>query len=117
MNISQLAQAAKKASIQLAATSTDAKNNALQHIAKKLKEREAEIIAANTKDMERSSTENLEAPLLKRLKFDSEKIDGVIAGIHSLIALPEPVGSTLCSTELDSGLELYNVLKKAGFSF
>ncbi|MDA3882755.1 MAG: glutamate-5-semialdehyde dehydrogenase [Bacteroidales bacterium] len=109
MNISQLAQAAKKASIQLAATSTDAKNNALQHIAKKLKEREAEIIAANTKDMERSSTENLEAPLLKRLKFDSEKIDGVIAGIHSLIALPEPVGSTLCSTELDSGLELYKV--------
>jgi glutamate-5-semialdehyde dehydrogenase len=109
MNITEFAQAAKKASIQLAATSSDIKNNALRTIAQKLKEREGEIIEANTKDIERSTKENLDAPLLKRLKFDSEKIDGVIAGIHSLIALPEPVGSTLSSTELDSGLELYKV--------
>ncbi|MFW5851651.1 MAG: glutamate-5-semialdehyde dehydrogenase [Bacteroidota bacterium] len=109
MNITEFAQAAKKASIQLAATSSDIKNNALRTIALKLKEREDEIIEANTKDIERSTKENLDAPLLKRLKFDAEKIDGVIAGIHSLIGLPEPVGETLSSTELDSGLELYKV--------
>ena len=48
-------------------------------------------------------------PLLKRLKFDEEKIDDVIQGIKSLIALDDPVNITQGITELDEGLELYKV--------
>lgn len=107
--IQQSAHEAKQASIQLAALDSVVKNQALQAIADKLAAHASAIVEANKKDMDRSTQQNLAAPLLKRLKFDESKIQETIAGIKSLIALPEPVGQTLAATELDAGLELYKV--------
>jgi glutamate-5-semialdehyde dehydrogenase len=56
--------------------------------------------------LRRSEKEDLAPPLLKRLKFDEMKIAEVVDGIYSLIALEDPVGKTLLSTEMDEGLEL-----------
>jgi glutamate-5-semialdehyde dehydrogenase len=109
MSVTEIAIAAKRASIQLAAVKTDAKNSALAEIAKALKQHSAEIISANKKDLTIAEKNNLAAPLLKRLKFDEGKIAEVCAGIDSLIKLDDPVGKTLSATELDKGLELYKV--------
>ncbi len=109
MQTVDLAVAAKKASIGLAALPSNVKNEALAQIAKALLEHSNEIIEANKKDLARSEQENLGTPLLKRLKFDEAKIKDVVAGIQSLIGLPEPIGETLAATELDNGLELYKV--------
>lgn len=109
MNMEELARRVKAASITLAAAGRDLKDKALAAIAGALEERKAEIVAANREDLARSERENLPAPLLKRLRFDEEKIAGVIEGIHSLIKLEDPVGKTLLATELDDGLELYKV--------
>jgi glutamate-5-semialdehyde dehydrogenase len=109
MSISKIAEQAKKASIQLAVVKTDVKNNALAEIAKALKQHIAEIISANKKNLTIAEKNNLAAPLLKRLKFDEDKIAEVCAGIESLIKLDDPVGKTLSTTELDKGLELYKV--------
>jgi len=109
MEIQALAGAAKTASLELAAATTDRKNRALKEIALALDSRRNEITAANMQDLEESAQNSLAAPLMKRLKFDDSKINDVIAGIESLISLPEPVGTTLSATELDRGLELYRV--------
>ena len=109
MDVKELAIRAKAASIRLAAAQLDLKNNALAEIAKALKANSERITAANLKDIEQAQKDNLDAPLLKRLKFDQQKIDSVCLGIESLIKLPDPVGSTLSATELDAGLELYKV--------
>lgn len=109
MSVLQSAMAAKEASIYLAAVSTSVKNKALQIIADEIKKNVEAIIQANTNDIQRSQEEHLPAPLLKRLKFDQAKINEVIAGIESLIALPDPVGNTLLATELDIALTLYKV--------
>jgi glutamate-5-semialdehyde dehydrogenase len=109
MRISEIAAAAKRASIQLAVVKTDAKNNALAEIARALKRHSAEITLANKKDLTIAEKNNLAGPLLKRLKFDEGKIAEVCAGIDSLIKLDDPVGKTLSATELDKGLELYKV--------
>jgi len=109
MNMTEIAAAAKSASILLAATETAAKNRALAEIAKALRDNGAKIVAANKQDLAAANKNNLAAPLLKRLKFDEEKISQVVAGIESLIALDDPVGKTLAATELDAGLELYKV--------
>lgn len=108
-NISEIASAAKSASIRLAAVKTDVKNNALLEIAKALKQRSVEIIAANQQDVTEAQKNNLAGPLLKRLKFDEGKIAQTIAGIESLVQLDDPVGKILAGTELDTGLELYKV--------
>jgi len=109
MNISEIATAAKSASIGLAAIETDIKNNTLAQIAKALSQRSTEIIAANQQDLAEAQKNNLAKPLLKRLKFDQGKIAQTIAGIDSLIELDDPAGRTLNAIELDAGLELYKV--------
>jgi glutamate-5-semialdehyde dehydrogenase len=109
MNISEIAKKAKLASNQLLAIKTDAKNNALAEVAKALKQKSAEIIAANEEDLVLAEKNNLAAPLLKRLKFDENKIADVCAGIDTLIKLDDPIGKNITATELDAGLELYKV--------
>lgn len=109
MDIRQTAELAKQAAIKLAAVDTDTKNAALASIARAIDAGREQIIAANKADLERAEKENLAAPLLKRLKFDQEKISDAVAGLNSLIGLPDPVGRTLSATELDTGLELYQV--------
>lgn len=109
MDTRTLAIQAKKASILMQGVSTELKNSALKKIAEALLARKDEILEANRQDMERSAAENLAAPLHKRLKFDEQKLNGVVDGIHSLIGLEDPVGKTLLARELDDGLRLYRV--------
>lgn len=109
MTIKDTAAKAKAASIQLAGTSGDTKNAALAAIAALLIEKTPEIIAANNLDLTQAAKDNLAAPLLKRLKFDKNKIAEVCEGIQSLIRLENPVGNTLSALELDKNLELYRV--------
>jgi glutamate-5-semialdehyde dehydrogenase len=109
MSIAEIASAAKTASIQLAAVETSVKNAALAEIAKALKQNSDKIISANKKDLADAGKNNLSTPLLKRLKFDENKIADVVAGIESLIKLDDPVGKTLSAIELDADLELYKV--------
>ncbi len=109
MSIAEMASAARKASIRMAATDSRTKNAALGRIAQALRDQSEKILSANQSDLAKAEKDNLAAPLLKRLKFDAAKITEACAGIESLIALPDPVGRTLCSTELDAGLELYQV--------
>jgi len=109
MRIAEIAEQAKKASIRLAGVKTDVKNDALVEIAKALKQNGDKIVSANKKDLADAEKNNLSTPLLKRLKFDENKIADVVASIESLIKLDDPVGKTLSATELDTGLELYKV--------
>ncbi|MHC4745082.1 MAG: glutamate-5-semialdehyde dehydrogenase, partial [Planctomycetota bacterium] len=109
MNIGETAAVAKNACIRLAAVDSEAKNAALGEMSKALQDASEQIVAANERDLAAAEQDNLAAPLLKRLKFDENKISGVCAGIDSLIKLADPVGEVLSGTELDAGLELYKV--------
>ena len=109
MEIAAKAELAKRAAIGLAAVKTDRKNKALGAIAKALRKDSRRIIAANEADIKAAERQKLAAPLLKRLKFDEKKIEETIAGIKSLIKLPDPAGRLLSATELDKGLRLYKV--------
>lgn len=112
--IEQIATQAKKASISLAALSSQKKNTALSSIIKALSGNEDAIITANQADLEQAQRDTIKDALLKRLKFDAAKLKDSIEGIRSLIALPDPVGTTLDCTELDKGLELYRVSSPIG---
>ncbi len=109
MSIHDVAVTAKSASIEMAVIDTRTKNQALENIALALQTHKKDIIEANQSDLAQAEQDNLAPPLLKRLKFDDKKINTVCEGIRSLIALADPVGTTLDSTELDQGLELYKV--------
>ena len=109
MNVTEAAEKARKGARALAALKGDTKNRALEAIARKLKEKEREIFKANDKDLKRSEVENLARPLIKRLTFKESKLQEVVLGIESLVGLEDPVGKKLKATEIDKGLNLYQV--------
>ena len=114
MEIQQIALQAKEAAIEMAALSTEIKNLALTGIYDALAARADEIEAANQEDLRRAQKEHLAPPLLKRLRFDSAKIEEARAGLKSLARLADPVGVTLSAIELDQDLELYKVSSPIG---
>jgi len=111
MSIIESAKMAKMAGIMLSAMNSEMKNDALIFIKEclKLDINKKKIEKANDIDIENAIKDNLPAPIIKRLKFDENKLNDVISGIEQLISLEDPVGKTLLSTELAYGLELYRV--------
>jgi len=108
-SIKQTAKQARDASIQMAGLSDALKNEALTRIAQALLSQEKAITQANQEDLAQAEKDNISPTLIKRLKFAGDKLRTVIDGIESLKNLPDPVGVTLLSRELDDGLELYQV--------
>jgi glutamate-5-semialdehyde dehydrogenase len=87
----------------------DVRNRALDAIAKALLQKKDQIFEANKADLDRAAEARLAPPIIKRLKFDEQKLADVISGIESLIALKDPLWSKLLVRELDAGLTLYKV--------
>jgi len=114
MDIQALALNCKTAAIFMSALSSEIKNTALKQIIKALEDNRDSILEANTKDLEQAHKDNLDAPLMKRLKFDRTKLSEACDGIESLIKLEDPVGKTLSARELDKGLRLYKVSRPIG---
>lgn len=109
----ETASRAKDAALKLAGLSTEVKNRALRGMADLLRERHADILAANEQDVRRATelvaSGALSKPLLDRLKLSEEKVLGMAQGVESVAQLPDPVGLTLSAVELDDGLELRQV--------
>ena len=104
-----IAKTARDASYIMASLGSDVKNKALANVASCLKASKDEIFAANKIDLEEAEKANLETPLIKRLKFNEDKLYDVVSGIESLIDLNDPVGKITLRTTLDDGLELTRV--------
>ncbi len=107
-SMQQITGRMKQDSYQMAALSCETRNAILREIARALTEHQAEIFAANARDMERAERDQINPAVKKRLRFDEHKLGDVLAGISDLIAIADPVGKVLLERELDEGL----VLKK-----
>jgi len=103
------AATAKQASFKLATLPSDLKNKALEAIAAALEANKDSIFEANSADLQAAEEARLEKPIIKRLKFQDEKLRDSVEGIKSLITLEDPVGKVKLHTTLDDGFELYRV--------
>lgn len=109
MDMQSMAAKAKEVSVVCAQKSGEEKNLALSAVIKALEEQKENIFLANARDLEEAEKLGVAAPVLKRLRFDHEKLNSVIEGIYGLIQLPDPVGRLLDKTELNENLILHKV--------
>ena len=105
-SIEQVAASMKLQSPVMAATSLDERNQALARIREALLDNREAIFSANEADLAAAQEHGVAAPIVKRLKFDEAKLEGVCEGIQDLISLPDPVGQVQLRRELDEGLVL-----------
>lgn len=106
MTIQEQAALMKLDSSKMAATTSEKRNSALKAIIAALLSNKEAILAANKKDLDEAGKSHVDVPVLKRLKFNEDKLNDVIRGIEDLISLPDPLGSVQMKRELDSDLLL-----------
>jgi glutamate-5-semialdehyde dehydrogenase len=106
MTIREKAAMMKLDSSKMASTDIAVRNAALEKIAESLLAGKERIFEANAKDMERAQADNILPAVIKRLKFSEAKLSDAIAGIHNLIALPDPLFQIQLKRQLDEGLTL-----------
>lgn len=109
-----IGRAAKTAAAALATATTDRKNAALLAAAKALRQREAEIMAANEKDMAAGREKGLTPAMLDRLMLDSRRIAAMAQGLEEIAALPDPVGGVIAEWTRPNGLKISRVRTPLG---
>lgn len=107
--IKEIASQVKEDSFKMASLSEEIRNNALRAIGAALMSHKQEIYEANQLDLDQAILQDQSTPVLKRLKFDEQKLMDVLSGIESLISLPDPLFQKLLERELDTDLKLIQI--------
>jgi glutamate-5-semialdehyde dehydrogenase len=108
-SISEITKQVKAGSFQMSLLNEAIRNQALETIALALLKKKERIFEANRTDLNKAVAAGLPAPIVKRLKFDEQKLSDVIDGIRELTALADPLWNRRLARELDRGLTLYQV--------
>lgn len=113
MDFVNIAQSAKKASLNITDVSEKIKNEALLKIADAVETNKEEIFAANMQDLKDAEklveTGEITKSTYNRLKLDENKMRDMVKGIRDIASLENPINKKLLVRELDEGLTLYKV--------
>src|ERR1700704_2744338 len=109
-----LGKAATGAAAVLALAPTQQKNDARAAAAAAVRAQRAGILAANERDMSAARAAHLSGPRLERLRLDERRIETIAASIDAVIALPDPIGSTIAEWERPNGLKIQRVVVPLG---
>ena len=109
MSIREEVRNMKRIAPYMAASTGAQRNRALECAAGKLRENAQRIFSENEKDLAAAKEAGIAPAVMKRLKFNEEKLADVLAGIDQLTTLPDPLQKVTLSRELDEGLCLYRV--------
>ncbi|HUW54695.1 MAG TPA: glutamate-5-semialdehyde dehydrogenase [Rhodanobacter sp.] len=82
----------KEAAVQVAALSTEAKNDLLLAMAGALQAQSPAILAANALDLQAAREKGIGAAMLDRLALDEERVRGIADALRQIAAMPDPVG-------------------------
>lgn len=95
-------------------TAGSKKDEALNAIAKALRENADKIIKANDIDIENGEKAGLTKSLLDRLQLTEERINGMADGVSEVASLANPVGRVLDGRTLKNGLQIEKVTVPMG---
>jgi len=104
-----IAQRARKASLELATLDTEVKNRFLYELADRLIEQTDAILAANNEDLQTAQSLNLSLPMTERLTFTPERIEAMAEGVRQVAALPDPVGREIERLDPPKGFDLRKI--------
>ncbi|MFH2005117.1 MAG: glutamate-5-semialdehyde dehydrogenase [bacterium] len=99
-----LAVRARRAAEVLATADTRDKNRTLLRMADLLEEHRRILVEANRSELERATTEGVDASKVKRLVFDEAKVDSRIRSLRDIAALPDPVGDLEQMGRMENGI-------------
>ncbi len=105
---------AKAAAETLGFATAEQKQAALERAADALWDARADVLAANAHDLEYGRTKGLSGAMMDRLMLDDDRILGMVAGLRSIAAQPDPVGQVMTEWDQPSGLRIQRVRTPLG---
>ena len=96
--------AARAAARELARAETAAKNRALEAMAREIRARQKQILAANEEDVR--GTKGRDAAFIDRLRLTPELVEQMAEGIEAVVALEDPVGRISDRVRRPTGIEV-----------
>jgi len=109
-----LGRAATAAASVLAHAPTAQKNAALAAAAAAVRSRQAQILAANERDMAMARARQLSGPRLERLRLDERRVEAIAANIDAVIALRDPIGTASAEWQRPNGLRIQRIVVPLG---
>ncbi|PVY78858.1 glutamate-5-semialdehyde dehydrogenase [Tamilnaduibacter salinus] len=97
---------AREASRAIARSETGRRNRALEATAEALNRSRAALADANRQDLEDGRANGLDEAMLDRLALTDARIDAMIAGLHQVAELPDPVGGITDLAYRPSGIQV-----------
>jgi len=107
--VAGLADTARKAARTLVTTTGSERKAALLAIADEIQARSAEIVEANSKDVERAKTDGTHPQTIDRLLLNAERVAGIANGARLVANLEDPLGRTIRESTLENGLHLRQI--------
>ncbi|TXT25568.1 MAG: glutamate-5-semialdehyde dehydrogenase [Gallionellaceae bacterium] len=102
----QTGQQARAASRIMAQAGTNAKNCALEAIARIIVENSAQLIAENAKDVAAARANGLDAASVDRLTLTDKSISSMAEGLRQITQLPDPIGEISDLKYRPSGIQV-----------
>lgn len=106
MTVIEIGKKAKEITGILGILSSEKKNQGLKSAAKFLLSGEAEILAANEKDLDKAKKSGMNAGLIDRLELTSQRIGAMADGLLSVAALDDPIGEVISMKNRPNGLTI-----------
>ncbi|MFN8927264.1 MAG: glutamate-5-semialdehyde dehydrogenase [Rhodospirillales bacterium] len=106
--------AARDAAGVLASAQPDQRTAALRAAAEAVRDRTAEILAANDRDVAAARSRGVAANLVDRLELTAPRIEGIVRGLLDIAEIPDPVGRVTERWRRPNGLAFERVRTPLG---
>jgi glutamate-5-semialdehyde dehydrogenase len=100
---------ARGAAAVLAQASASQKVKALHEAAAAIRRRTGEILAANRRDVEAAEAKGMAKAMVDRLALNEARLEATAAGLETVAALPDPVGTVLDRKQRPNGMWIERV--------
>ncbi|BDP41796.1 gamma-glutamyl phosphate reductase [Deinococcus aetherius] len=94
LTVREMGVRARRAARVLRSLPTARKASALHAVARELRAREADILAANARDVAAAEGAGLPAHMVARLRLDAPSLAAIASDVEAVARLPDPVGET-----------------------
>ncbi|MEM1054517.1 MAG: glutamate-5-semialdehyde dehydrogenase [Bacteroidota bacterium] len=105
-SLASLARECQSASRQVAQLSTAVKNRVLHRMADALLAHEADILQANTQDLDYARRNGLSEAMTDRLRLDRGRLEKMAAALREVASFADPVGEVEAVRRRPSGIEV-----------
>ena len=112
--MTEIGRRARAAAAALGRASAEAKTEALRAAARSIRAGEADILAANTRDLAEAEGDGVAPALRDRLALNPKRLEAIAAGLEMIAALPDPVGRTLARWTRPNGLDIERIAVPLG---